>query len=386
MGTQLSLESLFAELQSEDEAATKATSALVFDVDAAESQIREQTRNINYLVNQYTVAELVRRFESSVIEQAQGEEGGEFYVPYYQREFVWPPAHQSEYIETLLIGLPVPPLLLAQDEKPISADEGRVEIIDGSQRVRTLHRFLRGKLVLTGLTRLSALNGAAFGSLHPSRQRKFERINIRVYELPDTVLEDDRMDVFRRVNTSSLTLSSAEVRRGAFRGAFYEGLRRLSKDSLVQEMIPVGEQKGKRQELEELLLRFFAYSDAYQNFKKKVAPFLSEFIRTHQDQFPDEYRDRLLAVLTFVKTYFPNGFRKGGAHRTVPRVRFEAIAVGAALALKEQPNLIPVDVLTWLESDRFTSLTTSDGSNSAPRLRNGVEFVRDALLMPKNGA
>ncbi|MBK8696412.1 MAG: hypothetical protein IPN17_30125 [Deltaproteobacteria bacterium] len=64
MGTQLSLESLFAELQSEDEAATKATSALVFDVDAAESQIREQTRNINYLVNQYTVAELVRRFES----------------------------------------------------------------------------------------------------------------------------------------------------------------------------------------------------------------------------------------------------------------------------------------------------------------------------------
>lgn len=119
-------------------------------------------------------------------------------------------------------------------------------------------------------------------------------------------------------------------------------------------MIPSESRKGKRQELEELLLRFFAYSDAYQNFLEEGSPVPERIYQNAPRPVSGRIQGPSSRRPYFRKDIFPNGFRKGGAHRTVPRVRFEAIAVGAALALKEQPNLIPVDVLTWLESDRFT--------------------------------
>ena len=84
-------------------------------------------------------------------------------------------------------------------------------------------------------------------------------------------------------------------------------------------------------------------------------------------------------MLSFVEKYFPHGFGKGPNSKATPRVRFEAIAVGVNLALRANPELIPTDV-SWLQSDEFTTHTTTHASNSLPRLRGRVEFVRDRLL------
>ena len=64
----------------------------------------------------------------------------------------------------------------------------------------------------------------------------------------------------------------------------------------------------------------------------------------------------------------------------MPRIRFEAIAVGATLALREQPNLKPGPVSAWLDSKAFIQHTRSDASNSKPKLRNRIHYVRDHLL------
>ena len=78
----------------------------------------------------------------------------------------------------------------------------------------------------------------------------------------------------------------------------------------------------------------------------------------------------------------PYGFRKAPNAKTTPRVRFEALACGITLALREQPGLVraPEEVCTWLESKEFRTLTVSDASNSLPRLKARIEFVRDNLL------
>jgi hypothetical protein len=75
-------------------------------------------------------------------------------------------------------------------EKGDPENAGRLEIIDGVQRIRTLARFLTGDLVLTNLDRLSQLNGFRFHDLHPSRQRRFRRATLRLIELTESIAED----------------------------------------------------------------------------------------------------------------------------------------------------------------------------------------------------
>jgi hypothetical protein len=83
-------------------------------------------------------------------------------------------------------------------------------------------------------------------------------------------------------------------------------------------------------------------------------------------------------MLTFVKTHVPNGFSKGRGHVRTPRIRFEAISVGVALALRQKPDLSPAS-MAWLESDAFKAHMRSDASNSRPKVIARIEFVRDQL-------
>ena len=98
---------------------------------AAEEAIRQLELAVRFMVTDYTV--------EFIAEKVRGEE---YYVPEYQREMVWDDAIQSRFIESVLIGLPIPFVFLWQD------DDGRMEIVDGSQRMRTLRRFTDSELRL----------------------------------------------------------------------------------------------------------------------------------------------------------------------------------------------------------------------------------------------
>jgi len=84
-------------------------------------------------------------------------------------------------------------------------------------------------------------------------------------------------------------------------------------------------------------------------------------------------------MLDFVDKNFPYGFAKSKNAKSTPRVRFEAIAVGVALALRENEKLI-VNNVDWIESDEFRVHTTSHASNSPNRVTGRIEYVRDMLL------
>ena len=73
-------------------------------------------------------------------------------------------------------------------------------------------------------------------------------------------------------------------------------------------------------------------------------------------------------------------FKKTAGNKSVPRIRFEAISVGVTLALRINPYIVPVSLKVWLESDAFITHTRSDASNSKPKVRNRIHFVRDKIL------
>ncbi|MFM6753623.1 MAG: DUF262 domain-containing protein, partial [Dolichospermum sp.] len=93
----------------------------------------------------------------------------------------------------------------------------------------------------------------------------------------------------------------------------------------------------------------------------------------------EEMENEFYRMLDFVEKYIPNGFTKGTGHVRTPRIRFEAISVGVALALRENSDLVPKS-MKWLDSQEFKTHTTSDSSNSKPKVIARIEYVRDQIL------
>jgi len=79
---------------------------------------------------------------------------------------------------------------------------GRLEIVDGSQRLRTLVDFITGELRLKKLEILTELNGFGFNELTKSRQRKFNNTSIRIVRLTDKSDAEVRFILHKRLNNT----------------------------------------------------------------------------------------------------------------------------------------------------------------------------------------
>lgn len=344
--------------------------------DDAEKQIIAHHKTVDYDTREYPVEVLVQKYLTKL-----DEDDNELFVPDYQRDLTWPESHQSKFIESVLIGLPIPYLFVAD----VEGKDGRLEIVDGSQRIRTLASFIQNSLQLSGLKKLDKLNGFRFKDLPVSRQRRFKRHTLRMIELTEDADEEVRRDIFERINTGSQRLTDMEVRWGVHDSPFLTFVRECSRMPQFMELAPLGEPAVRRREREEFVLRFFAYLENYQHFDRKVVDFLNEYLERAQMAFNSDssleqsMRSEWTRMLAFVKRTFPNGFSKAQGHVRTPRIRYEAISVGSALALRENPQLAPADV-NWLKSVEFRELTTSDASNSRPKVIKRIEYVRDQLL------
>lgn len=261
--------------------------------------------------------------------------------------------------------------------------EGALEIIDGSQRIRTLDNFLSNKLELVGLKKVTQAIGMRFSDLSKPRQMRFKRTTVRVIELTEKADEDARREMFDRLNSGGTPLTTMEVRRGVVDGPFMKFITECAASEQFKALVPLSDRNAKRKEYEEFVLRYFAYLNNYQGFQKSVDEFLTDYLKSKNENFLDTDKqamhDEFVRALKFVSQHFPNGFKRSG-YKTVPRIRFEAIAVGVSLALREKPDLVPGNVGQWLDSNEFIKHTRSDASNSRPKLVNRIQYVRDNLL------
>ena len=87
-------------------------------------------------------------------------------------------------------------------------------------------------------------------------------------------------------------------------------------------------------------------------------------------------------MLTFVKNYFPLGFKKSKKSNSTPRTRFEAIALGVHLALKQNPNLTPNNI-NWLDDEEFKKVTKTNRANNKSKVIERIQYVTTKLLEAK---
>jgi len=342
-----------------------------------EKEIEENQRKNDFDITDFPIEVIVSKFTQGLLDSDKAE----LFIPDYQREYIWDKKKASEFIESLILDLPVPYIYVAVVNG--GPDDGRLEIVDGSQRIRTLVAFLTNALKLEGLGILKSLNGAKFEDMPYGRQLRFKRKSIRWIELVK-ISEEDRRELFRRVNTGGVSLQPMEIRFGSLDGKLLTLINELAESELFIELCPISETKEKLKQRQEMVLRFFAYRLDFDNYKKEVSVFLDEFMRkVNEDEISYDkarYKDLFEEMLNFVKDNFnPLFFKKSKNNFDVPKIRFEAMSLGVSFALQEDPNA-SCENIDWIFEKTFLNLTRSDASNSRPKLIDRTTYVKNMIL------
>ncbi len=213
----------------------------------------------------YPVDSLVKRLDEEVI-----------FVPAFQRSYVWPLTRASRFIESLLLGLPVPGIFLSKEP-----ETGKLVVIDGQQRLKTLQFFYRG--LFLGREFLLTKVQPAFESKSYRTLREEDRRRLDDSILHATIVRQDEpsedqssiFHIFERLNTGGLPLQPQEIRACIFYGPFTNLLRELNNHSLWRQIYGNASPRLKDQEL---ILRFFALVFFMDRYEPPIKEFLNEYM------------------------------------------------------------------------------------------------------------
>ncbi len=180
------------------------------------------------------------------------------YKPYFQRNYVWDEEKATYFIESILLGTEIPPLVLFQTKD-------KNEVIDGRQRYETIKRFLEDKLVLKGkgLHSLKVLAGKKYSQLDDNTRELFEDTRIRILQF--NVVDEPKLDeekeekikkeIFRRYNSGITPLQKYDIDRAAYiddnlSNQLYDKIYNDSKlyDFLCEIILPKSKKKASKRD------------------------------------------------------------------------------------------------------------------------------------------
>lgn len=208
--------------------------------------------------------------------------------PEYQRLFRWSDYQKTRFIETLLLGLPIPPIFVFQNE------EGKWELIDGLQRVSTILEFVgilpdRNPLELNGTTYLPSLAGMFWepkdgkkNGIGNNLQIQIKRQRLRVEILKKESDNNAKYELFQRLNTGGSKLSEQEVRNCVIvmlNPMAAESITDCIKDKSFKAVASLSKEQIFRKFDEELVIRYYAISSLEYRNGLDVHDFLDEAAR-----------------------------------------------------------------------------------------------------------
>ncbi len=218
----------------------------------------------------YPVDSLVQRLDRDVI-----------FVPEFQRKFVWTLKQASRFIESLLLGLPVPGIFFAKE-----ANSGKLLIIDGQQRLRTLQYFYNGifKGKEFALKDVQArYKDKTFKTLEKEDQLRLSDAVIHATIIKQDEPSDDQSSVyhiFERLNTGGTRLQPQEIRVCIFHGPFADLLEELNADKNWRAIYGI---QSKRIKDQELILRFLGLFFSADKYSRPMNEFLNKFMGSNRN-------------------------------------------------------------------------------------------------------
>ncbi|XAK36047.1 DUF262 domain-containing protein [Campylobacter coli] len=220
--------------------------------------------------------------------------------PSYQRSFRWNDYQKTRFIESVLLGIPIPPIFVAEDK-----DNGKWELIDGLQRVSTILSFF-GLLKENGkiddrLNKFKLLEGEILTELKDKNidsfplklQLTIKRFVCRVEILRWDTNSEIKYQLFSRLNTGGEALKEQEIRNCIYRGDLNDLINNLAENKDFKDVIGATERQEKEMYLSELVLRFMAFyyrhNDLIFKTSGSIQGFLSDFMRSNMEKNQDDF-------------------------------------------------------------------------------------------------
>jgi hypothetical protein len=244
-----------------------------YDPTKADIDIREDAQ---------TVFELVMR---------KWDQGKLILDPNFQRNFVWKPLQQSQFIESVILNFPLPAFYINKDKK------GKYIVVDGRQRITTLRSFLKDEFKLAGLRALPQLNDKNFSELKKldsSYQTRIEDKKLNVYLIQPTVPMEMVYDIFNRINTGGTQLQRQEIRNCIYMGKATKLLHKLAASDYFKEAIDNGVSPLRKKD-EEAVLRCLSF--IVLNYEKEYKGSISEFVEKALEKINKDLSDQEISNL-----------------------------------------------------------------------------------------
>lgn len=322
-------------------------------------------------------------------------EDDELVKPELQRKYVWDKVEASRFIESILLGLPVPSIFLAQ------AGSQKL-IVDGYQRIMTVYDYMHGifssdKKVfkLSNSEKINARwRNKAFSELSTDDQRKLRSTTIHAIIFEQKKPENDDTSlyqVFERINTSGRTLTAQEIRNCVYQGPLNSLLFELNENAEWRELFGSEDADNRMRDIEYILRFFVMKTDVVLNSESKqisLKKVLNEFMNTHKNasieiiaQFKSEFERTIHLVSNCIGVNaFRNYTRNKFSKKFHPAI-FDAVMISAFLIDQHGTPLpeVPPDMHKELfENEAFKdsiSKRTTDIHNIKQRIQLAGEIL-----------
>lgn len=320
--------------------------------------------------------------------------------PEFQRFFRWTDEQKSNLIESILLGIPLPPIFVSQ------RDDGIWDVIDGLQRLSTIFQLMgifvdhNGKkqdaLRLSKTKYIPSLEGATWDDENPipgELKRIFRRNKLSVSIILRESDENTKFDLFERLNTGGTRLSNQEVRNCILvmvNLEFYDWIRDLANDENFIATTALSDKNLQEAYDVELVLRFLLLVDASEDELKTVGDvgvYLStkmvELAKNNEfkrDYWETRFRNvfRLLAEHAGDGAFKRYSVGKGRHEGGFVISQYEAVTAGTAALVDsggDQATIAPKIQELWVKEE-FTEWAKS-GVTAARRLRRIIPFSRE---------
>ncbi|MBX3100568.1 MAG: DUF262 domain-containing protein [Salinibacterium sp.] len=351
------------------------------DLESAERQVVP----VSYSGQDFDVDGLVRRLnKNDIVIPTFGNEDETIETAGFQRGFVWTRKQMDRFIESLLLGYPIPGLFLVRQQ----SDE-KYLVLDGQQRLRTLQAFKKGvyrEKVFSLVNVADKFIGLTYETLSDPLRRKFDDAFIQA-----TIVSTDGSaasleavyQIFERLNSGGTQLTPHEIRVALYAGPLIAELERLNQ---LENWRAIYGAKNTRLRDQELVLRVIALYMSLDTYSRPLKGFLNDFAGKYRDLADDALNDafRLFSEAATLLSDGPGAAALRKSSGQVNAAQSEAILVGLMMRIAESPishEAVSVAVERLGANATFdgaTTRSTADEQVVEARIRIATEVFRAA--------
>lgn len=303
---------------------------------------------------------------------------GSIFIPSFQRGYVWSLKDASRFVESLLLGLPVPSIFLSKEP-----NSQKMMVIDGQQRLRTLEYFYNGlwpatkkEFALRGVQK--QLEGATYKGLSDEDRRRLDDSILHAIIVKQDEPSDDASSIyhiFERLNAGGVLLTPQEIRTAIFHGKLIKVLKEMNQNPAWRAIYgPV----SKNMRDQELILRFLALYYSADTYSRPMKEFLNLYMGRNRDlglQTENELKTNFTAAIDVIHRSI--GDRAFKPVRNLNAAVFDGVMIGVARRLKnkgeiKQPKELAQKYEGLLASKEFVAVSakaTADEESVSKRLK-----------------